>query len=118
MIIPADKPADKGRVTVAMDYSDYTNKAKELINDTNTYQPLDTKPSKSTVNRITKNLQPSGTRIDLANRFMIKSGPMTQQSLNSMDFQKSIKRIALFDQLFPFLDHPPTSYQNTSLISL
>jgi hypothetical protein len=35
-------PADKGRVTVVMDYSDYTNKAKELINDTNTYQPLKT----------------------------------------------------------------------------
>ncbi len=33
-------PTDKGRMTVVMDYSDYTNKAKELINDTNTYQHL------------------------------------------------------------------------------
>ncbi len=42
-----------------MDYSDYTNKAKELIDNTNindTYQPLDTNPSKTTVNRINKKL--------------------------------------------------------------
>jgi hypothetical protein len=28
-------------MTVVMDKSDYTNKAKALINDTNTYQPLE-----------------------------------------------------------------------------
>ena len=50
-------PADKGRMTVVMDKSDYTNKAKTLINDTNTYQPLDTDPSKTTVNRINKKLK-------------------------------------------------------------
>ncbi len=42
--------ADKGRVTVVMDHSDYTNKAKALINDTNTYQPLNNNPSKTTLN--------------------------------------------------------------------
>jgi hypothetical protein len=50
-------PADKGRMTVVMDKSDYTNKAKALINDTNTYQPLDTDPSKTTVNRINTKLK-------------------------------------------------------------
>ena len=50
-------PADKGRMTVVMDKSDYTNKAKTLINDTNTYQPLDTDPSKTSVNRINKKLK-------------------------------------------------------------
>ncbi len=49
-------PADKRCMTVVMDYSDYTNKAKELINDTNTYQPLDSDPSKTTVNHINKKL--------------------------------------------------------------
>ena len=44
-------------MTVVMDKSDYTNKAKTLINDTNTYQPLDTDPSKTTVNRINKKLK-------------------------------------------------------------
>jgi hypothetical protein len=50
-------PADKGRMTVVMDKSDYTNKSKTLINDTNTYQPLDTDPSKTTVNPINKKLK-------------------------------------------------------------
>ena len=50
-------PADKRRMTVVMDKSDYTNKAKTLINDTNTYQPLDTDPSKTTVNSINKKLK-------------------------------------------------------------
>jgi hypothetical protein len=50
-------PADKGRMTVVMDKLDYTNKAKTLINDTNTYQPLDTEPSKTTVIRINKKLK-------------------------------------------------------------
>ena len=50
-------PSDKGRVTVVMDKSDYTNKAKTLINVTNTYQPLDTDPSKTTVNRINKKIK-------------------------------------------------------------
>ena len=50
-------------MTVVMDKSDYTNKAKALINDTNTYQPLDTDPSKTTVNReLTRNLHPQGPR--------------------------------------------------------
>jgi hypothetical protein len=44
-------------MTVVMDKSDYTNKAKTLINETNTYQPLDTDPRKTTVNRINKKLK-------------------------------------------------------------
>ena len=54
-------PADKGRMTVVMDKSDCTNKAKALINDTNTYQPLDTDPSKTTVNRINTKLNSLAT---------------------------------------------------------
>ena len=44
-------PADKGRMTVIMNKSDYNNKANDLIKDTETYQPLDTDPNKTTVNR-------------------------------------------------------------------
>ena len=39
-------PADKGRMTVIMNKSDYIDKANALLKDTNTYQPLDTDPSK------------------------------------------------------------------------
>ena len=50
-------PADKGRMTVIMDKSDYTDKIKTLLNDTNTYLPLDSDPTKTTVNRINKKLK-------------------------------------------------------------
>ena len=40
-----------------MDTLDYTNKAKAVINDTNTYQQLDADPSKTTVNRINTKLK-------------------------------------------------------------
>ena len=40
-----------------MDTLDCTNKAKAVINDTNTYQQLDTDPSKTTVNRINTKLK-------------------------------------------------------------
>ncbi len=44
-------PADKGRMTVIMNKSDYINKANTLLKDTETCQPLDTDPSKTTVNQ-------------------------------------------------------------------
>ena len=44
-------PADKGRMTVIMNKSDYINKANTLLRDTETCQPLDTDPSKTTVNQ-------------------------------------------------------------------
>ena len=50
-------PADKGRMTVIMNKSDYINKANTLIKDTETYQPLDTDPSKTSVNRINQKLK-------------------------------------------------------------
>ncbi len=40
-----------------MNKSDYINKANTLIKDTETYQPLDTDPSKTTVNRINQKLK-------------------------------------------------------------
>ena len=43
-------------MTVIMDKSDYADKIKTLLNDTNTYLPLDSDPSKTTVNRINKKL--------------------------------------------------------------
>ena len=56
-----------------MDKSDYTNKAKILINGTNTYQPLDTDPSKTTVNRINKKLKSLKDKDKLNKRtYMIK----------------------------------------------
>ena len=43
---------------VAITYkSDYIDKANTLLNDTETYQPLDTDPSKTTVNRINQKLK-------------------------------------------------------------
>ena len=50
-------PADKGRMTVIMNKSDYIDKANTLLKDTETYQPLDTDPSKTTVNRINMKLK-------------------------------------------------------------
>ena len=50
-------PADKGRMIVIMNKSDYIDKANTLLNDTETYQPLDTDPSKTTVNRINQKLK-------------------------------------------------------------
>ena len=44
-------------MTVIMNKSDYTDKAHALLKDTNTYQPLDTNPSKMTVNHIKKKLK-------------------------------------------------------------
>ena len=37
--------------------SDYIDKANTLLDDTETYQPLDTNPSKTTVNRINQKLK-------------------------------------------------------------
>ena len=50
-------PADKGRMTVIMNKSDYIEKANTLLKDTEKYQPLDTDPSKTTVNRINQKLK-------------------------------------------------------------
>ena len=50
-------PADKGRMTVIMNKSDYIDKANTLLKDTETYQPLDIDPSKTTVNRINMKLK-------------------------------------------------------------
>ena len=50
-------PADKGRMTVIMNKSDYIDKANTLLKDKKTYQPLDTDPSKTTVNRINMKLK-------------------------------------------------------------
>ena len=44
-------------MTVIMNKSDYIDKANTLLNDTETYQPLDTDPSKTTVDRINKKLK-------------------------------------------------------------
>ena len=44
-------------MTVIMNKSDYINKANTLIKDTETYQPLDTNPSKMTTNRINQKLK-------------------------------------------------------------
>ncbi len=50
-------PADKGRMTVIMNKSDYIDKAETLLKEANTYQPLDTDPSKTTMNNINKKLK-------------------------------------------------------------
>ncbi|XP_028408809.1 uncharacterized protein LOC114531389 [Dendronephthya gigantea] len=50
-------PADKGRMTVVMNKSDYIDKANTLLKDTATYQPLDTDPNKTTVNHINQKLK-------------------------------------------------------------
>ena len=47
-------PADKGRMSVVINKSDYINKANTLLKDKETYQPLD---GKTTVNRINQKLK-------------------------------------------------------------
>ncbi len=44
-------------MTVIMNKSDYIDKAETLLKDANTYQPLDTDPSKTTMNNINKKLK-------------------------------------------------------------
>ena len=50
-------PADKEQMTVIIHKSDYIEKANTLLRDTETYQTLDTDPSKTTVNCINQKLK-------------------------------------------------------------
>ena len=45
------------RMTVIMNKSDYIDKANTLLNDTETYQQLETDPRMTTVNRINQKLK-------------------------------------------------------------
>ena len=50
-------PADKGRMTVVTNKSDYIDKANNLLQDPMTYQPLKSDPGKTTLNHINKKLK-------------------------------------------------------------
>ena len=51
-------PADKGRMTVIRNRSDYIDKANTLLDDSETYQPLDTHSSKTNcINQKLKHLK-------------------------------------------------------------
>ena len=50
-------PADKGRMTVVLDKPDYINKAKALLNDTNTYRRLQEDHCKKLGNQINATLK-------------------------------------------------------------
>ncbi|KER31053.1 hypothetical protein T265_02616 [Opisthorchis viverrini] len=50
-------PADKGRIMVIMDKPDYIEKAKQLLNDTTTYKPIDHDPTSNVINRINTTLK-------------------------------------------------------------
>ena len=45
-------PADKGRVTVVMDKTDYTDKMDSLVNDKQTYEPLKRDPTPALQRRL------------------------------------------------------------------
>ena len=49
--------ADKGRTTVVMDKTDYSNKARKLLQDEKTYKKLNKNPTKTTISRINKKLK-------------------------------------------------------------
>ena len=50
-------PADKGRATVVMNTEDYDSKAKSLLEDTRTYQPLKKDPTKGFKRQLVQLLQ-------------------------------------------------------------
>ena len=50
-------PADKGRMTVVMNKSDYIDKANNLLQDSMTYKPLKYDPGKTTLNHINQKLK-------------------------------------------------------------
>ena len=49
--------ADKGVALVVMDRSDYIKKAKELLEDTNTYRIIQSDPTNKVKNRLTNMLR-------------------------------------------------------------
>ncbi|XP_046855882.1 uncharacterized protein LOC124448981 [Xenia sp. Carnegie-2017] len=109
-------PADKGRKTVIMDKSDYINKAKTLLQDTNTYEPLQTDPNKTTTNHINKKLKQLKAKRNLTKPFTKESHPTTPPPPNSMDYQRFTKKATRYDQSYLFLDLPRMNYQNIFLI--
>ena len=89
-------PADKGRMTVIMNKSDYIDKANTLLNDTETYQPLDTDPNKTTVNRINQKLKQLKDKDKLSETIPTTEFDQTMQPrLNFMDYLKYIKKTFL-----------------------
>ena len=50
-------PADKGRTTVVMDKTDYSNETRKLLQDEKTYKKLNKNPTKTTITRINKKLK-------------------------------------------------------------
>ena len=81
-------------MTVIMNKSDYIDKANTLLNDTETYEPLDTDPSKTTVNRINQKLKKLKDKDKLSETTYHRIRPM-QPRLNFMDYLKYIKKTFL-----------------------
>ena len=88
-------PADKGRMTVIMNKSDYIDKTNTLLNDAETYQPLDTDPSKTTVNRINQKLKQLKDKDKLNKTTYHRFDQTMQPRLNFMNYPKYIKKTFL-----------------------
>ena len=108
---------DKGRMTVIMNKSDYIDKAETLLKDANTYQPLDTDPSKTTMNNINKKLKHLKYQDKLSettyNRTRPNDATIAKFYAKFMQSLIYTKKTFHFDQSFHCLDHQHTVYQNT-----
>ena len=74
--------ADKGVALVVMDRSDYIKKMKELLEDTNTYRPLNLDPTKKQKNKLINILRRMKTESgmeDTTNRKMYLTGASSQK---------------------------------------
>ena len=74
-----------------MNKSDYINKANTLLKDTETYQPLDTDPSKTKVNRINQKLKLLKDKSKLDDRRYNRVRPNDASTAKFMDYQKYTK---------------------------
>ena len=75
-------------MTVVMNKSDYNNKANTLLKDTETYQPLDTDPSKTSVNRINRKLKLLKDKGKLDERSYNRGRPNDASTAKFMDYRK------------------------------
>ena len=102
-------------MTVIVSKSDYIDKANTLLKDTKIYQPLDTDPSKTTVNRTNMKLKQLKDKDRLEETNYKRIRPNDASTAKFTDYRKYIKKIFLYDLLSPSQDHLHTSYQNILL---
>ena len=84
--------ADKGVALVVMDRSDYIKKAKELLDDTNTYRTIQSDPSNKLKNRLINMFRKIKADTGMQENTYRKMYPTGAILLNSMGYQRNIRR--------------------------